>query len=105
MIKPRSQSAYEGMVARGGFPMSSGGSVPLSPTVTVDRTIKFQSKGSIEVSNSPELVERGSKDARLIQGDQENLTEQKTGYTDGSWMSRLFGWKTRSHGEDLNGYA
>lgn len=93
------------MAARG-FPMSPSGTVPMSPSVTLERTIRFESKGSIEVSKSPGPAKPSSMEARpTVSGIEENAKKQRVEAGKRSWSWRSFGWKSKGGAEDGRDYA
>lgn len=77
--------------------MSPGGTVPMSPSITLERTIRFESKGSMEVSKSPGPVEPSSREARpTAAGIEENTRKQRVEAGKRGWSWRSFGWKSKS---------
>lgn len=105
-LKPRSQSASEGMAARGAFPFSPSGTIPMSPSVTLERTIRFEPKGSMEVSKSEGPAKPSPLEARPItSGIEENDKKQSVEACKGGWSWRSFGWKSKGAAEDEKDYA
>lgn len=86
--------------------MSPGGTVPMSPSVTLERTIRFESKGSMEVSKSPGPAKPSPMEARpTIGGIEENDRKQSVEAGKGDWSWRSFGWKSKGDAEHEKGYA
>ena len=86
--------------------MSPGGTVPMSPSITLERTIRFESTGSTEVSNSPGTPEPSSREARpTAAGIEETARKQRVKAGKGGWSWRSFGWKSKSDAEGERDYA
>lgn len=100
----RSQSAKEDLAARGGFgPFGSGETLPMSQGVTMERhtSIIFELKSPTEMPTSPAAIKLDSLYSPIVKN---RATEEfsKPGF-DGdkeNWMSRLFGWKSKSGEKD-----
>lgn len=120
-LKPRSQSAVEGIAARGGFgpispislvspaspisPISPSGNVyPMSPTITLERhaTVQFEpSIKSMDLPRSPNTLSPDSPHRRSRKVPMERRSDNTgdRGPSE-SWLSRLFGWKTKGAEQD-----
>ncbi len=86
--------------------MSPGGTIPMSPSVTLERTIRFESKGSMEVSKSPGPAKPSSMEARPTTGGiEENDRKQRAEAAKGGWSWRFFGWKSKGGADDEKDYA
>lgn len=93
--KPRSQSASEGMAARegligqqNGVPVSNSGptgTLPMSPAVTMDRTITFGPVSPLEESKSPSSV--------IALTSHNNNNNQKADMTEGEVDSKAEPWR------------
>lgn len=106
-LKPRSQSATDGMAARGDFgptspmsPISPGASgYPMSPGITLERhaTVKFEpSIRSMDLHRSPTALNPDLQHARLRKGSTKaDVSELTADDVNGSWISRLFGRKSK----------
>lgn len=78
----------------------------MSPSVTLERTIRFESKGSMEVSKSPRSAERSSMEARpTAAGIEDNARKQRVEAGKNGWSWRSFGWKSKGGAEDGRDYA
>lgn len=86
--------------------MSPSGSIPMSPSVTLERTIRFESKGSMEVSKSPGPAKPSLMEARpKTVGIGENDRKQSVEAGKGGWSWRSFAWKSKGGAEDEKDYA
>ena len=86
--------------------MSPGGTVPMSPSITLERTIRFESRGSMEVSSSPGPAEPSSREARPTAADiEETARKQRVKAGKGGWNWRSFGWKSKGGAEGERDYA
>lgn len=97
--KARSQSATDGIAARGGFGpsnLSPGGSnsLTMSPAVTLERTVQFGSPKSIELPRPSTVVQMNLQrtDSPMGKG-----TDPKS---EGPWISRLFTRKEKKASVD-----
>lgn len=81
--------------------MSPGGNVPMSPSVTLERTIRFEPKGSIEVREPLVSGKTGSIQTRPTKGNEEEpVRKESREAAKGSWLSRLFGFKSKGDAEE-----
>ena len=86
--------------------MSPSTSIPMSPSVTLERTIRFEPKGSMEVSKSPGPAKPSLMEARPTAGGiEENGRKQSVQASKGGRSWRFFGWKSKGGAEDEKDYA
>ena len=86
--------------------MSPGGTVPMSPSVTLERTIRFESKGSMEVSKSPGPAKSSLMEVRpTAAGIEENAKKQRVEAGKRGWSWRSFAWKSKGGVEEERDYA
>ena len=86
--------------------MSPSTSIPMSPSVTLERTIRFEPKGSMEVSKSPGPAKPSLMEARPpADGIEEKERKQSVEASKGGWSWRFFGWKSKGGAEDEDDYA
>ena len=86
--------------------MSPGGTVPMSPSITLERTIRWGSRGSMEAPNSPGPAEPSSREVRPTAADiEETARKQRVKAGKVGWSWRSFGWKSKSDAEGERDYA
>lgn len=103
--KALSQSAVDGINARGGFAAPSpSGTYPLSPFISQERntTIKFEPNRSMDFSPSSPAAQISDplKARRSVGSIQEVVSESSQKDAKGSWISRVFSRKSKDETND-----
>ena len=110
--KPRSQSATEGMAARGGLGPTSPTSpispiaqtYSMSPTITLERqaTVKFDdATRSLDIPRSPMSQKSETQQTRhRKESKRTQITGTATNDASSSWFTRLFGRRGKDEVED-----